>query len=145
MSLISDEYLRKSFNFIENYQILEGTSSPHYNCISHTLNIKNKWSWPKSVDSDNYWPISNISETIDAFDEFYEYHGFTKTNMNKIYLGKNKIVLYSIGEIPKHAALQIKDDLYESKMGRGEIIRHDPFDIENSIYGNIVRLYEKIK
>jgi hypothetical protein len=144
MSLITNKYLESNFNFINDYEIIEGSDSPYYNCISHSIGIKDKWSWPKIVDNNNYWPINNINETIDSFDQFYSNLGFKKlTNINEIYTGSGKVVLYGIGDLPKHASIQIDCSLWESKMGRGEILRHDPFDLENSIFGNIICLYEK--
>ena len=54
MSLISNEYLKRNFNFINEFEILKGTDSPYYNCISHTVGINDKWSWPKIVDENSY-------------------------------------------------------------------------------------------
>ncbi len=88
MSLITNNYLKSNFNFINNYEILEGTDSAYYNCISHTIGINDKWSWPKIVDINNYWPINNMLETIESFDEFYLYHGYRKLiDVNNIYIG----------------------------------------------------------
>ena len=141
MSFISKKYLESQFNFTGNYKILDGTHSPNYNCISHTIGLNDRWSWPG--DNINYWPIDDKSETIESFDKFYEYHGFIKIDLSGIYVGQNKVILYAKDEKPKHTSIQILNNTWESKMGGGEIVRHDPFDFENSIYGEIVRIYEK--
>lgn len=144
MSLITKGYLENNFNFINDYEIINGSDSPYYKCVSYTIGINNKWSWPKSVDINNYWPINNTDETIESFDQFYLHHGFTKLkDLSGIYTGSSKIVLYGVDGIPKHASIQIESLIYESKMGRGEIVRHDPFDIENGLFGNIICLYKK--
>lgn len=66
------EYYRKLFPLLADYELKPNSESKDFNCISHTIGLKDENAWP---DGDGYWPVSN-EKTKEAFDEFYEYQGF---------------------------------------------------------------------
>jgi hypothetical protein len=115
-----------------------------YNCISHTLNINNDISWP--FDNNNYWPVSR-DLTKESFDKFYEFHGFEKMNLLDFsYEPKYiKVALYTNKGIPTHAAIQVDEFFWESKIGELGIIKHDLFEIEDNVYGEVTQIYRKLK
>lgn len=141
--MLSKEYLKNKFPNLLDYEIYINTESPHYNCISYSIGRSDVWSWSKISDLNNYWPINNTDESKLSFDEFYLYHGFKPIEFDIRYNGNYKIALYGQNNIPKHAAIQKNEIFWESKMGAGEIIIHDLFELEGGIYGDVIQIYEK--
>ena len=95
---------------------------------------------------DNYWPVKN-ELSIESFELLYTYKGFKKLNYLDISYDPNfiKVAIYTKDNIPTHAAIQINDLWWESKIGRLGIIRHDIFEIENVVYGEVTQIYRKPK
>jgi len=56
-----------------------------------------------------------------------------------------KVALYTNKGIPTHASIQIDDYYWESKIGRLGIIKHDLFEIEDNVYGEVSQIYRKTK
>lgn len=106
--------------------------------------INNDISWP--FDNNNYWPVSR-DLTKESFDKFYEFHVFEKMNLlNFSYDPKYiKVALYVNKGIPTHAAIQVDEFFWESKIGELGIIKHDLFEIEDNVYGEVTQIYRKLK
>jgi hypothetical protein len=136
------EYYRKLFPLLTDYELTPNSESKDFNCISHTLGLKDKNAWP---DGDGYWPVSN-EKTKEAFDEFYEYHGFEKCSLDFSYDPNYiKVALFLNDGFPTHASIQIDDFWWESKIGQLGIIKHDLFEIEDDVYGEVSQIYKKLK
>lgn len=140
----SKEYYKKLFPLLLNFELIPNSESIEYNCISHTLNIDNDICWP--YDENNYWPVKRELNK-ESFDSFYEYHGFEKIDfLDFSYDPKYiKVALYCKKGIPTHAAIQINENFWESKVGELGIIKHDLFEIENETYGEATQIYRKLK
>jgi hypothetical protein len=138
------EYYRKLFPLLTDYELIPNSESMEYNCISHTLNINNDISWP--FDNNNYWPVSR-DLTKESFDKFYEFHGFEKMNLLDFSYDPKyiKVALYTNKGIPTHAAIQVDEFFWESKIGELGIIKHDLFEIEDNVYGEVTQIYRKLK
>ena len=136
--------VNKSFPNLIDFDIYPNTESEKYNCISYSLGLWYKWSWPTGNEY-RYWPIPNKTETKKAFDEFYLHHGYSLIDINNIGYesGYTKVALFVKDNIPKHAAIQLDNTHWESKMGFYEIIKHKLNELEGGIYGNIIQLYSK--
>jgi hypothetical protein len=141
----SKEYYKKLFPLLTDYELMPNSESEEYNCISHTIGRKDVSSFPLD-DNTDYWPVKN-EKTKKAFDEFYEYHGFEKMNLLDFSYDPNciKVALYMNNGIPTHASIQVDDIWWESKIGQLGIIRHDLFEIEDDVYGEVVQIYRKLK
>lgn len=148
----SKEYYKKLFPLLNDYELINNSESDNYNCISHTLGIKDKWSWSYDkneiyeYDYDHYWPV-RCELTKESFDDFYEYHGFEKIKLLDFSYNPKytKVVLYTNNGVPTHAAIQINEFFWESKIGMFGILRHDLFEIENDVYGEVTQIYRKLK
>jgi hypothetical protein len=46
--MITKEYYKNLFPLLNDYELITNSENSNYNCISHTLGYKNKWSWPIS-------------------------------------------------------------------------------------------------
>src|SRR5262249_11213118 len=103
-----------------------------------------KRNWYPGGDPDlSYWPPGARDDlTIDAFVEAYATRGFTPCAGGALVEGIEKIVLYvDVDGAPSHAARQLPDGKWESKMGTWEDIRHDDLScLEGGDYG-VVKMY----
>ena len=87
-----------------------------YNCIAWAYQIKGRWMWPPSgmpayLDAVTFWPDENASEEVedDSFEEGYR-----------------KIALYITPGTTNctHAARQLSNGFWTSKLGRSYDIQH---------------------
>ena len=84
---------------------------------------------------------------MDAFISAFETLGYIQCDYGDLEDGYEKIALYAIHEnniaIPTHAAKQMPDGKWTSKLGRLEDIVHiTPQDVECRSYGEVVGLHE---
>jgi len=108
-----------------------------YNCIAHAAGCNNKHWWPvKAVGVD--WPINRFDETIDCFIEAFATQGYKVCEKQDTTLESKteKIALYvdMAGE-PTHAARQLENGNWTSKLGEWEDIEHATLE---SLEGDVV-------
>lgn len=97
-----------------------------YNCIAHAAGKADNWWWPD--DAPAYWPegLEKV-ETLDAFVKAYASVGFAECHNNdsSVEPGFEKVAIYTDSEgLPAHAARQLSDGAWTSKLGEWEDIRH---------------------
>jgi hypothetical protein len=100
------------------------------------------WWWP-DPDGDGYWPDGvKREESLDCFELAYGTLGYEKCDAG-IEPGFEKIVIYAHKGKPSHAALQLPNGHWKSKLGSWEDIEHNTEKaIEEYEYGKAV-LYMK--
>lgn len=136
-------YYKKLFPLLIDYELLDNSESNIYNCISFTIGKKDIISWP--INELGYWPTKK-ELSKDSFDVFYDFHGFIKCSLDFSYDPDFiKVALFMSNGVPTHASLQVDNDWWESKIGSLGIIRHDLFQIEDNVYGEVVQIYKKPK
>ena len=95
-----------------------------YNCLAWTLNDTMTW-W--STAPGYYWPprvprpMTNLVNVI----QLYEREGFTRCDSAAFEAGFERIVLYSADGHFVHAARQLENGRWTSKLGPHEDIEHD--------------------
>ena len=137
------DFYRKLYPLLTDFELLPNSESYEYNCISYTIGIYDKSSWP--TGDGNFWPVKKET-TKESFDIFYEYYGFEKISLDFSYDSRYiKVALYTNRGVPTHACIQYDDCLWESKIGSLGIIRHDLFEIENERYGQVTQIYRKLR
>ena len=114
-----------------------------YNCIAWAVaNTTRKW-WPDPMGI-GYWPPNlNRAVSTEAFLSAYGTFGYTLCCDGTLEPGIEKIALYAKGpkgsELPTHAALQLEDGKWTSKLGDFEDIQHVTVaDIEGPVYGRVI-------
>jgi hypothetical protein len=122
-------------------QSFEVTSnrSPFYNCIAWAANDTENWWWPDIKDS--YWPpgVPRV-ETLDAFEAAYGTLGYKRCDDGTLEDGFEKIAIYENADGPQHAAPQLSDGRWTSKLGPDEDIAHNTLDgVAGQLYGQPVR------
>jgi hypothetical protein len=103
---------------------------PTYNCIAWSLGIGG-WKWPQP-------------DNIQGFIDLFYIWGFVKCDNGELEPGIEKICLYCYHDEPKHAARQLTNGLWSSKLGSEELIVHDGlFVVEGEFYGYPTLFFSK--
>jgi hypothetical protein len=105
-----------------------------YNCIAHAAQDETRWWWPGGPGT--YWPISERAETVDCFIAAYASIGYeicpTQTRSPEAQFERVAIYVDATGK-PTHAARQLPDGTWTSKLGPSQDIRHNALEhVEDS-------------
>ena len=138
------DILNKTNMYEQIFPFLVGTNwkitSPqdaNYNCIAWAANDINRFWWP-DVDCHAYWPRGvPREETAESFIKAYQTVGFELCDNIDFENGYEKIAIY-IGNDgkPKHAARQLSNSKWTSKLGQSHDIEHDLYSLNNSPSAN---------
>ena len=115
-----------------------------YNCIAWAAGDNTRWWWP--MDG-SYWPdVANRVETVAAFVAAYASLGFEPCPDAAHEIEFDKIAIFvGLDGIPTHAARQLSDGQWTSKLGRSEDITHGLTDICGEAYGSVVQIMRRAK
>ena len=106
-----------------------------YNCIAFAADIETRWWWP-DPDGDADWPIQRREVTVDCFIEAFKTLGYKECRSARPRNGFEKIAIYVLSGEPTHAAKQLPDGRWKSKLGPWEDIEHNTLKaVEEYIYG----------
>ena len=115
----------------------EITSAPNddYNCIAYAVGEKTRW-WSHAG---NYrWPNARRSPSIDSLIEMLVGQDFELCDWREENTGFDKVALYAKDGNWKHAAVQLPDGAWSSKLGAYEDIQHaTPESLAGEFYGNV--------
>ena len=117
---------------------IKSQRSNKYNCIAWAAGEDNQKWWP-GVGPHAYWP-DDISEELDlqSFVSAFSTLGYKKCSDGNLANGVEKLAIFAkaSGE-PTHAARQLSNGRWTSKLGREEDIEHDLADLEGELYGHV--------
>ena len=107
-----------------------------YNCVAWAASDDTDW-W--SHEPEYYWPEwAPRSPEAEALAQVFVGLGFTICDCDEKEPGYEKVALYTLDGEWKHAARQLDDGLWTSKLGRFEDITHpSPEDVTGDAFGNI--------
>ena len=112
-----------------------------YNCIAWAAHNSQRW-WQPGV----YWPNEvsredcGIGALVDAFVKI----GFEECSDGELEEGFEKVALYGSGMMYTHAARQLPNGQWTSKLGQLEDITHStPEVIAGSDYGEVVKFMKR--
>lgn len=116
-----------------------------YNCIAWAFGDNTKWYWP---DPSNiyYWP-NNIQReiNIEAFIKLFQSIGYAVCDNNNLEDKYDKIAIFTDNSnIPTHAARQLDNGYWTSKLGRDIDVQHTIKSIEEGAYG-MAKIFMKRK
>jgi hypothetical protein len=97
------------------------------------------WWWPVGHGG-IYWPegVPRLV-TLEAFREAFATLGYAVCADEQPELGFEKIALFANDQgVPKHAARQLRDGRWTSKLGKMEDIAHALHDLTGMVYGSVV-------
>ena len=116
-----------------------------YNCIAWAAGNTDRWWWPSDI---NYWPRrAPRAQTLEAFAEAYASLGFELCSNSSFEEGFEKVAIYAneLG-IPKHAARQLPNGHWTSKLGQGIDIEHLNLScLEGGAYGSVALVLRRIR
>lgn len=113
-------------------------ASTRYNCIAWAANRTDTPWWP-DPQGVGYWPEGvPRAETLEAFYQAFESIGYTRSADADLESGFEKVALYAIAGQPKHAARQLADGSWSSKLGKYIDIAHSLNGLEGTVYGQVV-------
>ncbi len=114
----------------------------YYNCIAWAYGVNNKWLWPSGLP-EHFWPPGIAQEeTVEAFIELYESIGYVLCTDGQLEIEYEKLAIFEKNGLPTHAARQLPDGNWTSKLGPNIDVSHSINAIVDGIYG-IVSVYMK--
>ncbi len=114
-----------------------------YNCIALAAGDDRNWWWPDAAGEDA-WPAGVArAETIDAFRDAFATLGYVVCDDDQPELGYEKIAMFALAGVPKHAARQRPSGRWVSKLGPSEDIEHALPDLAWMAYGSVVLIMKR--
>src|SRR4051812_40036029 len=93
-----------------------------YNCIAWAAGRQDDWWWPDPMGT-SYWPAgAPRAETLAAFVLAFGLLGYVPCDSDAVEPGTEKVALYARDGAPTHAARQLPDGRWTSKLGTMEDI-----------------------
>ena len=120
-----------------------------YNCIAHAVFNDSEWYEPAKPEYLTFWPNDVPREyTIDAYFQLFESYGYSKCKNGDIEEGFIKIAFfYSTNKYNNpdsfHAARQLSDGQWTSKLGESIDVSHTLNAMSNSNYGEVIQFFKK--
>lgn len=129
---------------IDGYR-LTSPATPDYNCIAWAAKDVTRFWWPDPWNQ-YYWPPNAAREvTLQAFEQAYGTLGFEKCEAGSLEPGFEKIAIYTKSSVPFHAARQLPDGCWTSKLGSREDIEHDKISgVEGHEYGTVSMFMKRL-
>lgn len=107
-----------------------------YNCLAWAAGETHR-RWDPNAPND-YWPAKR-EQTIPAFKGAYATLGYVECENGDLEPGYEKIAIYAVGVKPVHAARQLANGAWTSKLGREIDIEHPTVEgVESVTYGKVV-------
>jgi hypothetical protein len=115
-----------------------------YNCIAWAANGTTDWWWP--IGSERiYWPegVPRVV-TVAAFRDAFATVGYCNCPGDEFEAGFEKIALFADSQgVPTHAARQLPNGRWTSKLGKLEDIEHALHNLEGTLYGSVVLIMKR--
>jgi len=115
-----------------------------YNCIAWAAGeVRRRW-WPDKMKVD-FWPKGVEREvTLAAFTVAFATLGYQTCESGDLEVGYEKIAIFlKPGGTPAHAARQLANGLWTSKLGSDQDIEHDLHCVEGSSYGRVKQFMKR--
>jgi hypothetical protein len=115
-----------------------------YNCIAFAAGDQDHRWWPDPTGL-SHWPLTAVrEETVTAFQQLYMALGYEPCLNSNLETGFEKVAIYAIRGTPTHAAKQLPDGRWASKLGELEDIEHTNLDIlAGPVYGEVVAILRR--
>lgn len=117
-----------------------------YNCIAYAAGDKKRIWWPfEDVDDGHgdgcFWPEAvDRRPTLAAFVAAFRTLGYVQVSLSDLDPGVEKVALFALDGVPKHAAIQLESGRWSSKLGQAWDIEHDLVDLQGPRYGQVAAI-----
>ena len=118
-----------------------------YNCIAWAAGDDSRW-WEPDAEDLYYWPKEARREyTVRAYAEAFFSLGFEICQDATWEEGLEKVAIFAdSNDFPTHAARQLADGAWTSKLGQAEDIRHAELDhVSGEYYGDPVLVLQRCR
>ena len=118
--------------------------TPMYNCIAWAVGESHRSWWPNS-EPDGYWPPGIPAKTtVYAFLTLFRSRGYTSCANGDHETTFEKVAIYALDNVVKHAARQLPNGDWTSKIGNSVDIEHSTLrTLEGPFYGTVVRYLKR--
>jgi hypothetical protein len=114
-----------------------------YYCIAWAAGMTDDWWWPDPMGVST-WPASaRREETVAAFEEAFHSLGYVSGTDDSVEAGFEKVALYALAGVPKHAARQLPNGRWTSKLGELEDVEHSLDGLNGAWYGSVVSILKR--
>ena len=117
----------------EDFEVVDQPSDS-YNCIAYAANdISQRW----DPNTGNYWPPwAPGNNLVNSLKQVFEGLGYEECEDSHLEDGYLKVALYEEQGETKHAAVQMPNGHWRSKLGYGPVIEHrSPESLSGGMYG----------
>ena len=124
--------------------LVTSDKTQEYNCIAWAAGEFNRWWWPDSWGQ-CYWPPNcPREESLEAFVLVFQNLGYELCENEDYEPTYEKVALFvSSDGIPTHAARQLQNGRWTSKLGGKEDIEHSLRSLEGSVYGTVSKVLRR--
>lgn len=113
------------------------------NCIAFAAGDNRNWWWPDAAGEDA-WPAGVArAETVEGFRDAFATLDYEVCADDRLEPGCEKVALFALGGVPKHAARQLPSGRWVSKLGPSEDIEHALHDLTGIVYGSVVLVMKR--
>jgi hypothetical protein len=117
-----------------------------YNCIAWATGDSGRW-WEPDEEHKYYWPPGAPREySVDAYIQAFESVGFERCDSRELESGFDKVAVFADAIGPTHAAKQLSNGNWSSKLGALEDIEHVLEALagdDGEEYGQIVQILRR--
>lgn len=124
------------------------TSDPaNYNCIAFAAGDLSRYWWPNPFfpePYDDFWPDGvPHEETVEAFVKAFATVGYAPCDDGHLEAAFQKVAIYALAAVPRHAALQQENGLWRSKLGPHEDIETTLPGLSGPCYGDPIQFLRR--
>jgi hypothetical protein len=122
-------------------------ADPTYNCIAWAGSCSTDWWWPHDDAGRFYWPSGASREvSLDAFRAAFLTLDFTPCENESFEPGFEKVALFADSSgLPTHAARQLPNGNWTSKLGQAQDIEHELRALKGEIYGKVALFLKRAR
>lgn len=130
-------------NSVQEPFLITSPQDVRYNCIAWAFGDSEKFYWPSDLP-EYFWP-ENIKkeESIDAFVALYESIGYANCENGEPEIGYEKVAIFALNGKLKHAARQLQNGLWTSKLGSHVDVAHTIPAMDGGMYGNVAQYMKR--
>lgn len=114
-----------------------------YNRSAFAAGDDRNWWWPDAAGEDIWSAGIARAESVEAFQDAFATVGYVVCDNDQMEPGYEKIALFSLAGMPKHAARQLASGRWVSKLGPSEDIEHGLQDLTGLVYGSVVLVMKR--
>ncbi len=133
-------------NLTQSGYDITSPQEPRYNCIAWAADDHAFW-WEPIKFPGYYWPPgASLSATLDAYREAFALQGYEPCADSALEQGFDKIAIFTKDTVPSHAAKQLENGDWTSKLGQSFDIRHNSLSgVEGAEYGKVAQIMKRPK